>query len=78
MLLSTMFIAGHGPPQILRARGGLLHKVCTLLQWDPEARGGEFITLTPCVPRYDYVAGGGSGTWAHGWGKGLGLGVPFP
>ena len=41
-------------PRILRARGGLLHKVRTLLQWDPEARGGGFITLTPCVPRYGY------------------------
>ncbi len=40
-------------PRILRARGrGLLHKVRTLLQWNPEARGGGFITLTPCVPRY--------------------------
>ncbi len=38
-------------PRILRARGGLLHKVRTLLQWDLEARGGV-ITLTPCVPRY--------------------------
>ena len=37
-------------PRILRAMGGLLHKVCTLLQWNQEARGG-FITLTPCVPR---------------------------
>ncbi len=29
-------------PRILRAKGGggLLHKVRTLLQWDPEARGG--------------------------------------
>ncbi len=29
-------------PRILRAKGGggLLHKVCTLLQWDSEARGG--------------------------------------
>ncbi len=44
-------------PQILRARGGgLLHKVRTLLQWDPEARGGGgFITLTPCMPRYVYA-----------------------
>ncbi len=26
-------------PRILRAMGGLLHKVCTLLQWNLEARG---------------------------------------
>ena len=41
-------------PRILRARGDLLHKIRTLLQWDPKARegGGWFITLTPCVPRY--------------------------
>ncbi len=40
---------------ILSAGGGpsLINKVRTLLQWDPEARGGGFITLTPCVPRYD-------------------------
>ena len=30
---------------------GLLHKFRTLLQCDPEARGGV-ITLIPCVPRY--------------------------
>ncbi len=39
-------------PQILRARGDLLHKIRTLLQWDPKAGGGGFITLAPCVPRY--------------------------
>ncbi len=27
-------------PRILRAWGGLLHKICTLLQWDREALGG--------------------------------------
>ncbi len=36
-------IAGHaGTPRNLRARGvggGLLHKVCTLLQWNLEAGG---------------------------------------
>ncbi len=39
-------------PRILRAGGGLLHKVRMLLPWDPEARGGGIITLTPCVLRY--------------------------
>ncbi len=34
-------IAGHGPLEFWGlGGGGLLHKVCTLLQWDPEARGG--------------------------------------
>ncbi len=28
--------------RISRARGGLVNKVCTLLQWDPEARGVYF------------------------------------
>ncbi len=39
-------------PRILRAAGGILHKVRTLLQWNLEAGGGGFRTLTPCVPRY--------------------------
>ncbi len=45
-------VAGHGPLEFW-GLGGLLHIVCsTFLQWDPEAKGGVFITLTPCVPRY--------------------------
>ncbi len=39
-------------PRIFEGWEGLLHKVRTLLQWDPEARGWGFITLNPCVPRY--------------------------
>ncbi len=34
--------------QILRAKeGGLVNKVRSLLQWDPEAKGGVFIVRPP-------------------------------
>ncbi len=39
-------------PSNFEGWGGLLHKVRMLLPWDPEARGGGIITLTPCVLRY--------------------------
>ena len=49
-LLLLLFLRnrGDGPLEFWGLRGGLLvHIVCTLLQWDPEAGGrGVFITLT--------------------------------
>ena len=66
-------------PSNFEGKGGLLHKVCTLLQLDPEA-GGVHITLTPCVPRYRRHPSKGervaifADSWPSekfiGWGKG--------
>ncbi len=39
-------IAGHGPLEFWGLGGGLLHKVRTLLQWDPEAGGGGVLPLS--------------------------------
>ncbi len=51
-------------PRILRARGDLLHKLRTLLQWDPEARGGrDSKPCNPCVPRYDVRTKDWVGHW---------------
>ncbi len=36
-IFEVYVIAGHGPLEFWGLGGGLLHKVCTLLQWDPEA-----------------------------------------
>ncbi len=38
--------------QISRARGGLVDKVRTLLQWDPEARWGGLYSQTPYLSTY--------------------------
>ena len=47
-------IAGHGPHEFwgLGGGGGLLHKVCTLLQWDREARAGGGQNPDPVRDRY--------------------------
>ena len=47
-------------------RGGLVSKVCTLLQWDPEARGG--VGLLPQTPLLEHL-------WEYGIRGGIPWGV---